>query len=83
MGGPAAREDAVQDPAGGDGDAPAASYLDIAKILTVAAGSGADAVRQGNRRYSRVAMPQIKMSAKDLATSLTEKCPPARRDRYV
>ncbi len=32
-------------------------------------------------RYSRVAMPQVKMSAKDFATSLTEKWPPARSDR--
>ncbi|MGH3252177.1 MAG: hypothetical protein ACRDOI_39025 [Trebonia sp.] len=33
--------------------------------------------------YSRVAMPQTKMSAKDLATSFTEKWPPERSDRYV
>jgi hypothetical protein len=34
-------------------------------------------------RYSRVAMPQTKMSAKDLATSFTEKWPPDRSDKYV
>ena len=47
--------------------------------------AGTAAISKGNAGagYARGTIPQTKMSAKDLAISFTEKCPPARSDKYV
>ena len=57
--------------------------LEPADVTEPAAGTSNPPAARPTAPYSRVAMPQTKISAKDLAISLTEKRPPARSDKYV